>query len=78
MHGKSVSVEEVLDWVPPEYETKRINTGIKGAPRLLMTTELIARGPEQTDLVYRVARPSRTSRRAPIATCPRRSGQPEL
>jgi hypothetical protein len=32
-HGKNVSVEEVLDWVPPEYETKRINTGIKGAPR---------------------------------------------
>ena len=31
MHGKNVSIEEVLDWVPPEYETKRINTGIKGA-----------------------------------------------
>ncbi len=57
MHGKNVSIEEVLDWVPPEYETKRINTGIKGAPRLLMTTELIERGPAQTDLVYRVARP---------------------
>jgi hypothetical protein len=57
MHGKNVSIEEVLDWFPPEYETKRINTGIKGAPRLLMTTELIERGPEQTDLVYRVARP---------------------
>jgi hypothetical protein len=23
-HGKNVSIEEVLDWVPPEYETKRI------------------------------------------------------
>ena len=57
MHGKNVSIEEVLDWVPPEYETKRINTGIKGAPRLLMTTELIERGPAETDLVYRVARP---------------------
>jgi Protein of unknown function (DUF2652) len=57
MHGKNVSVEEVVDWVPPEYETKRIDTGIKGAPRLLMTTELMERGADRTDLVYRVARP---------------------
>ena len=57
MHGKNVSVEEVLDWFPPEYETKRIKTPIKGAPRLVMTTELIERGPNRTDLVYRVARP---------------------
>jgi hypothetical protein len=56
-HGKNVSIEEVLDWVPPEYETKRINTGFKGAPRLVITMELMARGPDQTDLVYRVARP---------------------
>lgn len=56
-HGKSVSIEEVVDWVPPEYETKRVNTGIRGVPRILITTELIARGPGQTDLVYRVARP---------------------
>lgn len=57
VHGKNVSIEEVLDWCPPEYETKRIKTPIRGAPRLVMTTELIERGPEQTDLVYRVARP---------------------
>jgi hypothetical protein len=56
-HGKNVSIEEVLDWVPPEYETKRVNTGFRGAPRIVVTTELIARGPAQTDLVYRVARP---------------------
>ncbi len=57
MHGKNVSIEEVLDWFPPEYETKRIKTPFKGVPRLVITTELIARGPDQTDLVYRVARP---------------------
>jgi hypothetical protein len=57
VHGKNVSIEEVLDWVPPEYETKRIKTPINGAPRLVMTTELIERVPDQTDLVYRVARP---------------------
>jgi len=57
MHGKNVSIEEVLDWVPPEYETKRVNTGFKGAPRIIITMELIERGPDQTDLVYRVARP---------------------
>jgi hypothetical protein len=56
-HGKNVSIEEVIDWVPPEYETKRVNTGFRGVPRLVITTELIARGPDQTDLVYRVARP---------------------
>jgi hypothetical protein len=56
-HGKNVSVEEVVDWVPPEYETKRVNTGFRGVPRIVITTELIARGPDQTDLVYRVARP---------------------
>ncbi len=56
-HGKNVSIEEVIDWVPPEYETKRVNTGFRGVPRLVITTELIARGPGQTDLVYRVARP---------------------
>jgi len=56
-HGKGVSIEEVLDWFPPEYETKRVNTGFRGVPRIVITTELIARGPGQTDLVYRVARP---------------------
>jgi hypothetical protein len=56
-HGKNVSIEEVIDWVPPEYETKRINTGFRGVPRLVITMELIARGPDQTDLVYRIARP---------------------
>lgn len=56
-HGKNVSIEEVVDWVPPEYETKRVNTGFRGVPRILITTELVARGPGQTDLVYRVARP---------------------
>jgi hypothetical protein len=56
-HGKSVSIEEVIDWVPPEYETKRIDTGFKGAPRLILTMELVERGPDQTDLVYRVGRP---------------------
>jgi len=56
-HGKDVSIEEVLDWVPPEYETKRIKTPYRGVPRIVITMELIARGPDQTDLVYRVARP---------------------
>ena len=57
VHGKNVSIEEVLDWSPPEYETKRIKTPFKGVPRIVITMELIERGPDQTDLVYRVARP---------------------
>jgi hypothetical protein len=57
VHGKDVTIEEVLDWVPPEYVTKRIKTPYRGVPRFLMTMELIARGPDRTDMVLRVARP---------------------
>ena len=46
-----MSIEEVLDWVPPEYVTKRIDMQVPGVPRLVVTMELIARGPDQTDLV---------------------------
>jgi len=45
MHGKNVSIEEVLDWFPREHETKRIKTPFKGAPRIVITTELIENGP---------------------------------
>jgi hypothetical protein len=57
VHGKDVTIEEVLDWVPPEYTTKRIKTPFRGVPRIVITMELIERGPDQTDLVQRVARP---------------------
>ena len=57
MHGKNVTIEEVLDWYPPEYQTKRVKPPFRGVPRFVITTELVARGSDQTDLVYRVARP---------------------
>jgi hypothetical protein len=57
VHGKDVTIEEVLDWVPSEYVTKRIKTPYRGVPRFVVTMELIARGPQQTDLVWRLARP---------------------
>jgi len=57
VHGKDVTIEEVLDWVPPEYVAKRIKTPYRGVPRFDTTMELIARGREQTDLVWRLARP---------------------
>jgi hypothetical protein len=57
VHGKDVTIEEVLDWFPPEYMTKRIKTPFRGVPRIVITMELIPRGPDQTALVYRVARP---------------------
>jgi uncharacterized protein YndB with AHSA1/START domain len=56
-HGQDVSIEEVLDWVPPEYVTKRIDTQIPGVPRLVVTMELTARGPAQTDVAFRLKRP---------------------
>lgn len=50
-------IAEVLDWVPPEYVTKRSRTPFRGVPRIIITMELIERGADQTDLVQRVARP---------------------
>ena len=57
VHGKDVTIEEVLDWVPPEYVTKRIRVPYRGFPRFVVTMELITRGPDRTDLVWRMARP---------------------
>lgn len=56
-HGKTLAIEEILDWVPPEYVTKRVNMQVPGGPRLVFTMELVAHGPDRTDLVYRAARP---------------------
>jgi len=56
-HGKNVSIEEVLDWVPPEYVTKRITMQVPGVPRMVITMELIARGPSETDVAFRLKRP---------------------
>jgi uncharacterized protein YndB with AHSA1/START domain len=62
-HGKSVSLEEIVDWVPPEYVTKRINMQVRGMPRMLVTMELLDRGPSETDIVWRLGRPRSTKDR---------------
>jgi hypothetical protein len=56
-HGKTVSIEEVVDWVPPEYVTKRINMQVPGVPRMLVTMELTALSPGQTDVAFRLKQP---------------------
>jgi uncharacterized protein YndB with AHSA1/START domain len=56
-HGKDVYIEEILDWVPPDYVTKRLTMPVPGVPRFVMTQELVAYAPDRTDLVYRMARP---------------------
>jgi hypothetical protein len=56
MHGKNVSIEEVVDWRPPHYMSKRITVPMRGAPRILITMELVAHD-DTTDIVWRVARP---------------------
>lgn len=56
-HGQNLSIEEIVDWAPPEYETKRITMVGQDIAPITVTTELIARGSERTDLVYRMARP---------------------
>jgi uncharacterized protein YndB with AHSA1/START domain len=62
-HGKAVSLEEVVDWVPPEYVTKRIDMQIPGVPRMVVTMELTVRGPGQTDVAFRLKRPRSTKDR---------------
>lgn len=52
-----MSIEEILDWVPPEHETKRITLQGQPVPPFAITTGLVDRGPSHTDLVYRMARP---------------------
>lgn len=46
---KNVSIEEILDWVLPEYVTKRATMNVAGVPRFVFTTELVAHAPDQTD-----------------------------
>ena len=66
-HGKDLSIEEVVDWVPPEYETKRITMVDKGIPPITTTMELFARSPDQTDIVWRMAPPHSVKDRRVLA-----------
>lgn len=56
-HGKDLTIEEIVDWNPQEYVTKRITMPAPGVPRFVFTMELVAHAPDQTDIVYRMARP---------------------
>lgn len=56
MHGKSVILEEILDWQPPRYQTIRLKLPYRGIPKCVMTVEL-EETDEGTDIVWRLARP---------------------
>jgi len=56
VHGKQVIVEEVLDWQPPRYITKRITMPMRGMPRPVVTLELSPTA-DGTTLSWRIARP---------------------
>jgi hypothetical protein len=66
-HGKDLSIEEVVDWVPPEYETKRVTMVGKEVAPVTVTMELVGRSPDQTDLIYRMARSSSAKDRDALA-----------
>jgi len=66
-HGQDLSIEEIVDWVPPEYETKRVTMVGKGIGPITVTTELLERGANRTDLIYRMARPTSASDRDALA-----------
>jgi hypothetical protein len=66
-HGKDLSIEEDVDWVPPEYETKRVTMVGKEVAPVTVTMELVGRSPDQTDLIYRMARSSSAKDRDALA-----------
>lgn len=57
MHGKDVTIEEVLDWRPFDYFTVSIVLPIPGAPKIVMTRALKDRPNGSTRLEIRVAKP---------------------
>lgn len=55
MHGDTPFDEEVLDWVPPEYMTKRISR--PGMPPFVATMDLIDDGAGRTEMAWRMEPP---------------------
>ena len=62
MHGQQDIVEEVLDWQPPHYLTKRITMPMRGMPRPVVTMELSPTD-DGTMITWRVGRPKSTKDR---------------
>ena len=57
MHGKSATVEEVLDWHPFESFTIRFQVPIPGVPKFVMTDTFEALDDGRTRHISRIARP---------------------
>lgn len=64
MHGKNAIIEEIVDWRPPEYWTTNNVFPIPGAPKVLMSDELVALPGGRTRVVTRVARGGTAKTRA--------------
>ncbi len=63
IHGKDATVEEILDWRPPEYYTIRWQMPIPNAPKV-RTTYALAPTPEGTHVTMRMERPRLAKDRA--------------
>lgn len=63
MHGRSASIEEIVDWRPYDYYTIRFQVPVPGAPKLTMTDTFEAID-EGTRHVSRIQRPRGIKNRA--------------
>jgi uncharacterized protein YndB with AHSA1/START domain len=64
MHGKDVTIEEVVDWEPNDHVTYRSLVPIPDAPKLLNTFQLTDLGDGRTRVEFRLARPRAKKDRA--------------
>ena len=64
MHGKDVTIEEVVDWQPNDHVTYRSLVPVPDAPKLLNTFQLTDLGDGRTHLEFRLARPKARKDRA--------------
>ena len=66
VHGKDAVVEEIVDWRPFDYVTKRSTLPLPGAPRALMSI-VLRPVDDGTEVTYRMAPPRSAKARAEMA-----------
>ena len=57
LHGKDAIIEEILDWRPPDYVTRRYQVPDPRAPKFLSTYELIELPDGRTRLATHMQKP---------------------
>ena len=63
IHGKEASVEEILDWRPPDHYTMRVQVPVPNAPKIRIAY-ILTETPEGTHVTMRIERPRSKADRA--------------